>query len=459
MRTHSPLGTITEPSREIPVCYEADVVVVGGGPGGHAAAVAAARNGAHTVLVERYGHLGGMATGGIVIQIPHMSDGSREQQIAGLCQEWLDRLDAVGGTLHPPKELIGSSDRQACARWQRFFGTVIGGRIRQTAWVDPELLKCVLNDMVKEANVKLFLHSWGTRAITEDGKVKGVVFESKSGRQAILGQITIDGTGDGDLLPSAGAAYDDVWDPKIRSSQLALVFRIGNADFNKLADFRESNLEKYNELMAGMAKAAGMRFLPLPTPRNDVVWMNNWVPNVSAINVEDLTKTELSVRRMMLPAHDFLKAHVPGFEKSFIIDTAPQIGTRGSRRLVGEYTLTSDDFQSGKTYEDTIAWFSPVGMGEGKNGFRVHIPYRCLVPGKMNGLLVAGRSFASDAKANDAANLIPHCVAMGEASGTAAALAIKHGIEPRKINYRELQEQLIKRGVPLPGPVKNGARV
>ncbi len=450
--------TISEPSRQIPVCHEAEVVVVGGGPGGHAAAVAAARNGASTVLVERYGHLGGMATGGIVIQIPHLSDGSKEQQIAGLCQEWLDRLDPIGGTLHPPRELIGSDDKQACARWQRFFGTVIGGRIRQTAWVDPELLKCVLNDMVNEASIKLYLHSWGTTAITENGKVKGVVFESKSGRQAILGQVIIDGTGDGDLLPSAGAAYDDVWDPKIRSSQLALVFRIGNADFNKLADFREANPQKYNELMAGLAKAAGMRFLPLPTPRNDVVWMNNWVPNVSAINVEDLTKTELTVRKAILPALDFLKANVPGFEKSFIVDTAPQLGTRGSRRLVGEYTITIDDVTSGKTYEDPIAWFAPVGVGEGRNGFRVQIPYRCLVPATIDGLLVAGRSFASDARANDAANLIPHCIAMGEAAGTAAALAVRQSIEPRKVNYSRLREQLEKQGVPLPAAVKNGVK-
>ena len=450
--------TISEPSKQIPVCYEADVVVVGGGPGGHAAAVAAARNGARTVLLERYGHLGGMATGGIVIQIPHLSDGSKEQQIAGLCQEWLDRLEPIGGTLHPPRELIGSDDKQACAHWQRFFGTVIGGRIRQTAWVDPELLKCVLNDMVNEAGIKLFLHSWGTTAIAEGEKVRGVMFESKSGRQAILGQVIIDGTGDGDLLPSAGAAYDDVWDPKIRSSQLALVFRIGNADFNKLADFREASPQKYNELMAALAKAAGMRFLPLPTPRNDVVWMNNWVPNVSAINVDDLTKTELTVRKAIIPALDYLKENVPGFEKSFIIDTAPQLGTRGSRRLAGEYTISIDDVASGKTYEDTIAWFAPVGVGEGRKAFRVHIPYRCLVPAKIDGLLVAGRSFASDARANDAANLIPHCIAMGEAAGAAAALAIKQGIEPRKVNHAQLQEQLRKQGVPLPAAVKDGLK-
>ncbi|UCD08763.1 MAG: FAD-dependent oxidoreductase, partial [Dehalococcoidales bacterium] len=169
--------TITEPAQDIKVLTEAEVVVVGGGPGGHSAAIAAARNGAKTVLVERYGHLGGMATGGIVIQIPHMSDGTEEQQIAGLTQEWIDRLDPIGGVLVPRRNEIGSTDEKLVSYWRRFMGNVNRGRIEYTAWVDPELLKCVLNDMVEDAGIKLLLHSWGTRAIAEDGTVKGVVFE------------------------------------------------------------------------------------------------------------------------------------------------------------------------------------------------------------------------------------------------------------------------------------------
>jgi NADPH-dependent 2,4-dienoyl-CoA reductase/sulfur reductase-like enzyme len=132
---------ITEPAQDIKVLTEAEVVVVGGGPGGHSAAVAAARNGAKTVLVERYGHLGGMATGGIVIQIPHMSDGTEEQQIAGLTQEWIDRLDPIGGVLVPRRSEIGSTDEKLVAYWRRFMGNVNKGRIEYTAWVDPELLK------------------------------------------------------------------------------------------------------------------------------------------------------------------------------------------------------------------------------------------------------------------------------------------------------------------------------
>src|SRR5512138_596872 len=130
--------TYREPARDIKVCAEGDVVVVGGGPGGHSAAIAAARNGASVVLLERYGHLGGMATGGIVIQIPHMSDGSEEQQIAGLCQEWIDRLEPLGGVLVPRKEHKGSTDPKLVSYWKRFMGNVNRGRIEYTAWVDTE---------------------------------------------------------------------------------------------------------------------------------------------------------------------------------------------------------------------------------------------------------------------------------------------------------------------------------
>jgi glycine/D-amino acid oxidase-like deaminating enzyme len=247
---------IVKESFNTKVYAEADVIVVGGGPGGHSAAMVAARNGAKTILIERYGHLGGMATGGIVIQIPHMSDGGKEPVIAGLALEWLERLDQIGGTLRPAMRDIGSDDSALVKKWRRFFGNVINGKIEHTAWVDPELLKCVLNDMVEEAGVTLLLHSWGVRVFKEEDQIKGVVFESKSGRQAILGKIIIDGTGDGDLLPSAGAAFDDFLDTKARSSMLALVFRLGNCDYQKYCDFQESQPQKYKELMDELAKAA-----------------------------------------------------------------------------------------------------------------------------------------------------------------------------------------------------------
>ena len=440
---------IKEPAQDIKVLTEAEVVVVGGGPGGHSAAVAAARNGAKTVLVERYGHLGGMATGGIVIQIPHMSDGSEEQQIVGLTQEWIDRLDPIGGVLVPRRSEIGSTDEKLVSYWRRFMGNTNKGRIEYPAWVDPELLKCVLNDMVEDAGIKLLLHSWGTRAIVEDGVVKGVVFESKSGRQAVMGNVIIDGTGDGDLLPSAGAEWEGGFDPSLRSSMLALVFRISNGDYQKYCDFRESDPDKAQALMAEMTEIAGTRLLPLPSPRNDVMWVNNWIPNLDNLNVEHLTELEVSMRRMMRKGHDFMKKNIPGFENSFILDTASQTGTRGGRRVIGEIRISEDDMKNDRQYEDTIAMFSRIGpQGSGRYA---HIPYRCLVPVKTDGLLVAGRSFSSDGAANNMANLIPHCIAMGQAAGVAAAIAVKEEIQPRQVNYRKLQEKLLDQDVPLPG--------
>jgi FAD dependent oxidoreductase len=452
MDKKSPEKLIRERAREIRVCYEADVVVVGGGPGGHSAAIAAARNGAKTVLLERYGHLGGMATGGIVIQIPHMSDGGKDPIIAGLCLEWLERLDAVGGVLRPKMEEIGSDDKNLVSYWRRFMGNVTNGRIEHTAWVDPELLKCILNDMVEEAGVKLFLHSWGTRVMVDGGKVDGIMFESKSGRQAVLGKVIIDGTGDGDLLPSAGAEFDGTIDHASRSSMLALVFRLGNCDYQKLCDFRETEPAKFQKLMKELAGAAGTRLLPLPSPRNDVLWINNWIPGLDCTNVEDLTKLEVEMRKIMRRGHAFLKKNVPTFENSFILDTASQTGTRGSRRLVGEYVLTKEDLQTSKKFEDTIAVFPRLGP-PGQMGPipHVYIPYRVMVPVKTEGLLVAGRSFSSDEAANNMANLIPHCIAMGQAAGTAAALATKQGISPRKIDKKSLQKSLMDQGVPLPG--------
>jgi hypothetical protein len=439
-------------SLETKVCMEADVVVVGGGPGGHSAAMAAARSGAKTVLIERYGHLGGMATGGIVIQIPHMSDGGKVPVIAGLALEWLKRLDPLGGTLRPRMEDIGSDDPKLINYWKRFAGNTVNGKVKHTAWVDPELLKCVLNDMVEEAGIKLFLHSWGVRALTEGNQVKGVVFESKSGRQAILGKVIIDGTGDGDLLPSSGADFDASLDTKARSSMLALVFRLGNCDYQKYCDFKEGNPQKFDELMKALTQAAGTHLAPLPSPRNDVLWVNNWIPNLNCMNVEDLTKLEVEMRKIMLKGHAFLKQNVPTFENSFILDTASQTGTRGSRRVIGEYIVTKQDFQNTVKFDDTIAVFPRMGPpGAVSEVKHVYIPYRALVPVKVDGLLVAGRSFSSDFDSNNMGNLIPHCIAMGQAAGTAAALSIQQNIPVRKVDYCALQRKLVNQGANLPG--------
>jgi hypothetical protein len=471
---------VREPADEINVYKESDVVVVGGGPAGVAAAIASARNGAETVLIERYGHLGGMATGGLVILIPHLSDGTDTPQIAGICQEIIDRLDVLGAALHPGYGDLGSSNEKLVSYWQDYLFCVIGGKIRLSVLVDPEILKCVLNDMMEEAGAKLFMHSWGTRALVDDNVVSGVVFESKSGRQAVLSKVVVDSTGDGDIFASAGAPYDGKLDPKLRTASLALIFRVGNVDTGRFSIFMKKENQKYAEMMYELESLGGYS-LVLRSEREDVVWFNNylpkWVPNytksfvtetsaqdskkkrLSALSFEDLTWVEVNARKGMLKTYEFFKKHVAGFENSYIINVASQVGTRGSRRLLGDYVVTEEDIRSGVVHDDTIAACPPLNGNVSLEHPHMCVPYRSLLPQKVENLLVAGRCFSSDLIANDLLNIIPPCIAMGQAAGTAAALAIKDNISPREINYRSLQRNLIGQNVILPPTIKDNARI
>lgn len=442
--------TVLEPSRETTVCRETEVLVAGGGPAGVAAAIAAARNGADTTLIERYNHLGGMSTGGLVILIPHMSAGSQTQEVAGICQEVVDRLDALGAARHPNRKLLGSANAAVVNELKHYHDFVVGGRVRMSVIVDPEILKCVLNDMVMEAGVKLYLHSWGARALADGNRVEGAIFESKSGRQAILSSLTIDATGDGDILASAGAEFDGIVDHNARSGMLAVVFRLGDVDYRKYSEFRHSEPEEFRAAMAEIQAASGLRMLPIATHRDDQVWVNNWAPGYDCLKVEDLTAAEIQVRKAMRAAHGILKSKVPGFERSFILDTASQIGTRGSRRLAGEYVVTASDLQRGVVYPDTIAAIPRFQENVSSKSPNRCIPYRALLPRKTEGLLVAGRCLSSDAAANDVLNLIPFCMQMGEAAGTAAALSLKRHVAPRCLPHELLQKQLRAQGVWLP---------
>ncbi len=446
--------TIREQARDVRVCREADVVVVGGGPGGIGAAVAAARSGADTVLIERYGHLGGMGTGGLVTIIPNMSDINGKQQLAGICQEWIDRLDAREAAAYPKKEEWGSTDKKLVSDYgKRSFFYIRQNRIILSVLIDAETSKCILNDMVEEAGVKTYLHSWGTEPIMDGDKVKGVIFESKSGRQAVLGKVVIDSTGDGDLLPYAGAEFDSEIDPKLRISNLAMCFWVANVDIKKVEDFRASQPETFAEQSQELMKLGGQPgFLKSNLKDQDsLVWFHNRYPNSSQVDVEELTRVEFEGRKKMLITHDYRKKHTPGFENSFIVLTCPQLGTRGSRRVIGEYMLTEKDMQSNDIFDDTIAVFPDLDRGEASVEHPLmYIPYRSLIPRKVENLLVACRAFSSDALVNTYFNLIPHCIAIGQAAGTAAALSIKDSVGLREVDYRALQDSLAKQGVPLP---------
>lgn len=461
-----PLGKkIIEPSREIKVCREVDVIVVGGGPGGIGSAISAARNGAETVLIERYGHLGGMATGGLVNIIPNLSDISGRQVIFGLNQELIDRLDVRGGASYPKREDWGTTDRKvvdyylnANLGWFYIRKDLNIGkeRVLYTVVVDPEILKDELNDMLTEAGVELFLHSWGTQPIMEGDTVKGVIFESKSGRQAILGKVTIDSTGDGDIFVAAGAEYDGRLDNSLRTAWLAFVFWLTNVDIKKAEEFKASQPEKYSSLMQELGKLGGYTnyFNGILKNQEGVVWYHCFQPQREASDakdVEELTRVDVRARKRALITYEFMRKYVPGFEKSFIMLTAPQLGIQGGRRVIGEYILSEKDMVSDEIFDDTIAVLANNDNGEiSAKHPTLCIPYRCLVPKKIDGLLVACRAFSSSDSINHHFNIIPHCICYGQAAGTAAAMAAKTGIQPRKVDYKTLQKNLIKQGVHLP---------
>lgn len=449
------IRTIPEPNKSVDVVRECDVVVVGGGPGGIGAAVSAARNGADTVLIERYGHLGGMGTGGLVTIIPCLSDFGGTMQIGGINQEWIDRLTSRGAETHPPQEIWGSSDKRLISYWNdRSFFTVREGYIVYASLIDAEISKCILNDMVTEAKVKTYLHSWGTMPLMEGNKAVGVIFESKSGRQAIMAKVVIDSTGDGDLLPFAGATFDTDIDPSIRIANLSLCYWIDNVNFMKVEDFRKENPQRWGELMRDLLEKGGHPGFMRSNLKGQekIVWVHPRYANSSQTDVEELTRVEFIGREKMLLTHEFFKKNIPGFEDSFIVLTSPQLGTRGARRVHGDYMVTSKDLLCNDPFDDTIAIFPDLDRGEASLAHPLtYIPYRSLLPKGVENMLVACRAFSSDQEVNNFFNLIPHCVAFGEAAGTAAALSLDQGASVRNVDFQSLRKRLTAQNVPLPG--------
>ncbi|MBF4692542.1 FAD-dependent oxidoreductase [Fusibacter ferrireducens] len=442
---------IMEPSRQIPILDEADVVVIGSGPAGHSAAVAAARSGAgKVILVERYNHLGGMATGGFVLLVPHLSFGGTIMS-GGLQQEWIDRMEKLNyGAVGPTKESVGSVDPELIQKWAGYWGFVLNDNINYGAYLDPDQLKVVLDEMINEQGEKIttYLHGWAVGAVMDGDAIKGVIIESKEGRQAIMGKVVIDCTGDADICAFAGGGFDEDRDKSLRSASMAAVYRLGGVDFKHFADWKVKNFKEWYEVhMANMAKITGFKMSPHATPRNDQCWINNWIPKY-CLNIKDLTSVDMSVRKTMYEAIDYLKENIPGFKDAFLIDIAPQTGTRGSRRIHGMYKLTKDDLDNTYAHEDTISVVPPFNFGVCQTP--TEIPYRVMVPVKIENLLVAGRSFSSSHEANDWSNLIPHCANLGHAAGVAAAIAIKDGTSVRDVNIQKVQTVLKDQNTYLP---------
>jgi len=465
MADKSAVKTITEPARKTKVWRECDVVVVGGGPGGVGSAIAAARNGAKTILIERYGYLGGMATGGLVNIIPNLSDWEGKQHVFGIVQEMIDRLDKRGGTSYPAKKDWGTTDRKVVdyyldANLGWFYVRQDFNRNKEcvlyTAVVDPEILKDEFNDMVLESGANLLLHSWGVQPIMDGNTAKGVIFESKSGRQAILAKVVIDATGDGDIFVAAGAEFDSALDNRYRTAWLALNWFTANVDIRKWSEYKASQPDKYGELMQELQKRGGYTRPYKGVLKNQpgAVWYHCMQPqpeSTDAMDVEQMSRIDIRARKRTLITHEFMKKHVPGFENSYIMQVAPQLGTQGGRRITGEYTITEKDLVRDEVFEDTIVVLANNDYKEiSAKHPTLCIPYRCLVPKRVDGLLVAGRAFSSEDVINQTFNIIPHCMAYGQAAGTAAALSVKAGVPPRQVDYKALHDNLVRQGVNLP---------
>lgn len=426
---------IDEPAGKVPVVAESDLVVVGGGPAGIAAAVAGARNGLSVTLLERYPYLGGLASGGMVLVLDDMCNGN-EVTVRGLCSELIDRMTRMDLCVTPPEAdwVVDEAKFRQWARWgvYNFHSHQKPQPICYASAFDPDGFKRASNDMVAETGINLRLHSWFSRTIVEDGVAKGVVCETKSGRQAILGKIVVDATGDLDVAASAGAPHSH------GSFIVTTVFRLGGVDTVEAERFEYEEPEAFAVADREAKRIMGGSWERwwLKTPLPGVVWCN--CPHMAGFDgtsVEDLTRADAKGRERIAALLDYIRANVPGFRNAFVIDVAPQLGVRTSRLLEGEYVMTKEDVASRRHFADSVA-----------RGRDYYYPYRSLLPKGVGQMLVAGRHYSSTAAAQRISREIPPCMAMGEAVGVAAAVALDQGVSVDKVDVAKVQRILREQG-------------
>lgn len=417
----------------VPTAHEAEVIVIGGGPAGICAAIAAAEEGADTLLVERYGFLGGMATAGLVNPfMPYRN--SKEQVNAGLFQRMIDYLDAEGAWSHRPQ----SPDA-----------------------FDPELAKLALDRMVEDAGVRRLLHTALLDAEVSGAVVSRAITESKTGTQGMSAKLFIDASGDADLAARAGAEFAIGRDEDGFCQPMTMNFRMANVDEARLPD-RDTINELYNA-----AKERG----EIDNPRENCLWFyttrageihfnTTRVVKLDATKAEDLTLAEETARRQVRQMIAFLQRDVAGFEQAHLSVLPAQIGIRESRRIVGDYELTVEDVLQARKFDDGIARgcypvdiHNPSGTGTVIQhlpaGEAYDIPYRCLCPKGFDNLLIAGRPICSDHAAHSSHRVMPIAACNGEAAGVAAAMCVRSGSDIRGVDVRALRTTLKGRGASI----------
>lgn len=431
---------IVESERETPVLMNVDVVVAGGGPAGLVAAIAAARNGVDTLLVERYGVLGGMATTGLVGPIQGCISG-KKWVVDGIPREIMDKMEEMGG--------IAINDKMVSV------GTTENRPYKTSISFDPEIFKCVADEMIREAGASMLLHSLVVDAIVEGDRTEGVIVENVSGRHAISAKIVVDATGDGVVAARAGIPFEKGRKEDGLLQPMTLMFRMGNVptpvDRDVIRKMAMQAVEK------GELPLFGGPWIGLgSTVRDGNVSVNMTRLWGDATNVCDLTNASVLGRKHAAKFVDFLRRNMPKCASCYLIDTAAQIGIRETRRILGEYVLTREDIMQMREFHDVIARgchpidiHSPShtvnqGLEWLKPGDSYGIPYQCLIPQKIENLIMAGRCISTTHEAHASIRVMGTCMAIGQAAGTAAALAIRENTTPRCLDVSIVQETLVK---------------
>ncbi|MDQ3722386.1 MAG: FAD-dependent oxidoreductase [Actinomycetota bacterium] len=460
---------ITLPARRATVAARPDVVVVGGGPAGIGAAVGAAHAGANVLLVERYGFLGGNAT--VALVMPLMSwhnevrgarargddeplrllptdHGPGEPVVAGALLELMERLLHRGGAIAPSEET------------------------GYTVPIDPEAYKSAALELLDAAGVHYLLHAFASGVIGEPRRPKGVVLETKSGPIVIQASVIVDATGDGDVAAAAGADYEVGRDDGL-VQPMTLMFRIIDFQRERFAGYVREHPDQWRGVsglweLIEQARAAGELDLPreemlfFATPHEREVSVNSTrVSGALGTDVFDLTRAEHLARQQMDQIMRFLRKRVPGFDEAYVVQSGTHIGVRETRRIVGEYQLTTDDVLRSRHFDDVIARGSyPIDIHDPKGGRGTllerlptggayDIPLRCLIPHNVDGLLVGGRCISGTHEAHSSYRVTPIALATGQAAGVAAALAAQAKVAPRDLAADVVQRTLVGQGANL----------
>ncbi|MFS0726922.1 FAD-dependent oxidoreductase [Paenibacillus sp. 1P07SE] len=438
------MQTVTMPAQQVPVSYETEILVVGGGPTGIAAAVAAARNGAKTLIVEQRGFLGGMGTVSLVPAFCPYTD-HEKPVIRGIGLEMLEQM------------------KQRCSDEYR------SRYDKQLDWVpiDSEALKLVYDDALQNSGAEVLYHTFVSQvALNAEGtRVQGVYIVNKTGISFIRCDYVIDATGDADIAARAGARYQQGGE-RGELQPGTMCYLLTNVDRGRFKAYLEASGDK-SQIPQAVQKAqqAG----DLPEGRKEVsgfAWVSDYLVGVNFGHVfgidgtkaEDLTRGAIEGRRGVQVQVAFLRKYVPGFEQAHVVSTGEQIGIRETRRIVGDYTLVQEDFLEMRGFEDDIArnsYFIDIHMATSKDQMAIRhlpsgkshgVPYRCLLPVGLDNVWVAGRAASSDRVVQGSLRVMPNCFAMGEAAGTAAYLASRQGLGTREVPILELQTLLIKQG-------------